>query len=574
MKRFLLGVLAGIVFCGLALVIVFFVAIRVSARPPSIPAGSILAFTVEGDIPESPPIEVPLPLFQQARPPTVRDNWELLRKAAADSRIRAVVFMPRNLNVGWAKLQELRDNLLAFRKSGKPLYAFLRAPGAREYYVAAAAERIYMPPEDFLDLKGLRAELIFVRNTLDKLGVRVEMETAGKYKDFPEMFTRTSASPESRRVINAILDDLYGQLTSAIGDARKKTPEEVRATIDRGPFNSQEALAAGLVDGLWYEDQVFGELQRRLKVPEVRRVSRHDYMRVPPQSVGVETGSRVAFVVASGDIVRGGEAMSPLGDFLSPPQFTRLLRRVGSDREIKGVIVRIDSPGGDGFASDEIWREMMLLSKKKPVVISMSDVAASGGYYIAMTGDPVIAYPGTYTGSIGVFYGKAYLRDLYGKLGIQKELFSRGRFADIDSDYTPLSPEGRQKLRANIEAFYRSFVQRVAEARRKPYEQIAPVAEGRVWLGAQAQANGLVDSLGGIEHAIELLKKKAGIPESDDVRLISYPPSRTLWEQVFSPEAREPLLDSPALRRLARFASSTWAQGGFFKLMPYWIEVK
>ena len=139
----------------------------------------------------------------------------------------------------------------------------------------------------------------------------------------------------------------------------------------------------------------------------------------------------------------------------------------------------------------------------------MSDVAASGGYYIAMTGDPVIAYPGTYTGSIGVFYGKAYLRDLYGKLGIQKELFSRGRFADIDSDYTPLSPEGRQKLRENIEAFYRSFVQRVAEARRKPYEQIAPVAEGRVWLGAQAQANGLVDSLGGIEHAIELLKKKA-----------------------------------------------------------------
>ncbi|MGE5567772.1 MAG: signal peptide peptidase SppA [Rhodospirillales bacterium] len=574
MKRFLLGLLVGIVLCGLALVIAFFVAVRVSARPPSIPSDAILALTVEGDIPESPPIEVPLPLFQQARPATVRENWELLRKAAADSRIRAVVFMPQNLTVGWAKLQELRNNLLAFRKSGKPLYAFLRAPGAREYYVAAAAERIYMPPEDFLNLKGLRAELIFVRNTLDKIGVRVEVETAGQYKDFPEMVTRTSASPESRRVMNAILDDLYGQLTAAIGEARKKTPEEVRATIDRGPFTSPQALAAGLVDGLYYQDQVFGELQRRLKLPEIRRVSRPDYMRVPPQSVGVEKGSRVAFVVASGDIVRGGEAMPPLGDFLSLSQFTRLLRRVGSDRGIRGVIVRIDSPGGDGFASDEIWREMMLLSKKKPVVISMSDVAASGGYYIAMTGDPLIAYPGTYTGSIGVFYGKADLRGLYGKLGIQKELFLRGRFADIDSDYTPLSPEGREKLRDNIQAFYRSFVQRVAEARRKPYEQIQPVAEGRVWLGSQAQTNGLVDSLGGIERAIELLKKKAGIPESDDIRLISYPPPRTLWEQVFNPGASEPLLDSPDLRRLVRFASSTWAKGGMFKLMPYWIEVK
>ncbi len=573
MRKFLLGLLIGFVFCALALVISFFVAVRVSSRPPSIPGDSILAFTVEGEIPESPPVEVPLPVFQRMTPATVRDNWELLRKAAADSRIRAVVFMPQDLNAGWAKLQELRDNLLAFRKSGKPLYAYLRAPGTREYYVATAADRIYMSPEDYLDLKGLRAELMFVKNTLDKLGVKVEVETAGRYKDFPEMFTRTSISPETREVMNSVLDDLYGQLTGAIGTARKKTPEEVRATIDRGPFISREALAAGLVDGLQYQDQVFGDLQRRLKLRELRRVSRHDYMTVPPQSVGVETGSRVAFVVAAGDIVRGGGGALSLGEFISPPQMTRVLRRVGSDAGIKGVIVRIDSPGGDGFASDEIWREMVLLSKKKPVVLSMSDVAASGGYYIAMTGDPVIAYPGTYTGSIGVFYGKADLRGLYNKIGIQKELLSRGRFADIDSDYTALSPAAREKLRNDIQAFYRSFVQRVADGRRKPYAQVEPAAQGRVWLGTQARANGLVDSLGGIDHAIELLKKKAGIPQSDQVRLVSYPPRRTLWEQVFSP-ANEPLVDSAALRYLARFASSTWVKGGIFRLMPYSIEVK
>jgi protease-4 len=573
MKKFLLGLLVGFVFCVLAVVIFFFAAIRLSSRPPTIQGNSILAFTVEGDIPESPPVEVPLPVFEQRSPPTVRDNWELLRKAAADSRIRAVVFMPQDLNAGWAKLQELRDNLLVFKKSGKPLYAYLRAPGTREYYVATAADRIYMSPEDYLDLKGLRAELTFVKNTLDKLGVRAEVETAGKYKDFPEMFTRTSMSPETREVMNSILDDLFGQLTGAIGAGRKKTAEEVRAIIDRGPFISREALAAGLVDGLLYRDQVFGDLQRQLRLPELRTVSRRDYMTVPPQSVGVETGSRVAYVAASGDIVRSGGGPLSVGDMMTPREMTRVLRSVASDTGIKGAIVRIDSPGGDGFASDEIWREMTLLSKKKPVVLSMSDVAASGGYYIAMTGDPVIAYPGTYTGSIGVFYGKADLRGLYNKIGIQKDMLTRGKFADIDSDYTPLSPAAREKLRGEIQAFYKSFVQRVADGRRKPYAQVEPVAQGRVWLGTQARANGLVDSLGGIDHAIELLKKKAGIREGDKVRLVSYPPRRTLWEQLFSP-ASEPLADSAVLRYLARFARSTWVKGGIFRMMPYSIEVK
>jgi protease-4 len=573
MKKFLLGVVIGVVFCALVLVITVFALWRASSRPPSIPDQSILAFTVEGTVPERAPVEAPLPIFQQMAPQTVRDNWELLRKAAADSRIRAVVFMPQDLDAGWAKLRELRDDLLAFKKSGKPLYAYLRAPGTREYYVATAADRIYMSSEDYLDVKGLRAELMFVKGTLDKLGVRVEVETAGKYKDFPEMFTRTSPSPESRQVTNSILDDLYGQLTAAIASARKKTPEEVRATIDRGPFISREALAAGLVDGLRYQDQVFGDLQRQLKLPELRRVSRRDYTTVAPQSLGVETGQRVAFVVASGDIIRGGGGALSMGDFMSPSEMRRVLRSVASDSRIKGVILRIDSPGGDGFASDEIWRELMLLRKKKPVVISMSDVAASGGYYIAMTGDPVIAYPGTYTGSIGVFYGKADLRGLYDKIGIQKELLSRGRFADIDSDYTPLSPAAREKLRGDIEAFYRSFVQIVADGRRKPFNAIHTVAQGRVWLGTQASANGLVDSLGGIDHAIELLKKKAGIPQTEDVRLVSYPPRRTFWERVFSPPG-ETLADFPALKELARFGSSTWTKGGMFKLMPYTIEVK
>jgi len=573
MKKFLLGVLIGFLFSGLALVIFFFAMLRLGSTPPEIPDGSMLTLKIEGPVPESPSVEVPLPVFERLSPPTVRDYWELLRKAAADRRIRAVVLMPEGVDAGWGKLQELRADLLEFKKSGKPIYAILRAPGTREYYLATAADRIYMAPEDYLDLKGLRAELTYFKNTLDKLGVRVEVEHAGKYKDAPEAFTRDSMSPETREVMNSILDDLFGQLTGAIATARKKTPEQIRATIDEGPFVSGQALAAGLVDSLRYQDQVFGELQRALKLPAIRKVSYRDYLKVPPESAGVETGRHVAFVVAEGDILRGENGVFASQGGINPADMTSMLRRVGNDRGIRGVIVRIDSPGGDAFASDEIWREMAELGKKKPLVISMSDTAASGGYDMAMTGDPLVAYPATFTGSIGVFYGKVDLRGLYEKLGIRKDIISRGQFAEIDSDYGPLSDAARKKLQREIDAFYSRFVSRVAEGRRKTVAQIEPVAQGRVWLGSQAKANGLVDELGGIDRAIELLKQKAGIPLSEQVKLVAFPPQRTIWDQLFG-QSEAASANAPLMAFLKRFAARTWFQGGMLKVMPYSIEVK
>jgi protease IV len=570
MRRFLLGMLVGVVFCGLALVILIFAAARLASRPPAVADDSILVLKVSGEVPEAPQVEFPFPMFARLSPPTVRDHWETLKKAAADSRIRAIVLIPEDVRAGWAKLDELRSDIEGFRKSGKPVYAYLRSPGTREYYLAAAADRIYMAPEDYLDLKGLRAELMYVKGTLDKLGVQIEVEHAGKYKDAPDMFTRTSMSPETREVMNSVLDDVYGQLTGAIARARRKTPEQIRSLIDEGPFLAGAALNAGLVDALRYQDQVYGELKDRLKLREVRKISDRDYLRVPPESVGVGTGSRIALVIAEGDIVRGDGA----GDgFVTPAAMAGLLRRAGEDRAVRGVIVRIDSPGGDGFASDEIWREMQLLSKKKPLVLSMSDMAASGGYYIAMTGDPVIAYPGTYTGSIGVFFGKADLRGLYGKLGITKELLSRGKFAEIDSDYKPLSEAERAKLRQSIDAFYASFVGRVAEARKRPYGQVEPLAQGRVWMGDQAKANGLVDELGGLDRAIEILRKKAGISDRDQVRLVSFPPRRSILDQLFR-GSDDILGDMPALALLRRYSTSTWRTGGFFRMVPYRIEIR
>ncbi|MDQ6666061.1 MAG: signal peptide peptidase SppA [Acidobacteriota bacterium] len=577
MAKFLIGVLTGGILAVVVVVIAVFAIARMKEKPATVADGSTLILRLEGDLPERPPIEFPIPFLQSKTPLTVENVWSILRKATVDARVKAIVLEPRGLSIGWGKLQEFRADLEQFKKSGKPLYAYLKSPGTREYYLATAASRIYMPPEDMLDLKGMRLELMYFKRTLDKLGVSVDVEHAGKYKDFGDMFTRTSMSPETAEVYNGVLDDLYGNVVQRIAEGRKKSPEEVRAIIDDGPFISPQALAKGLVDELRFEDEMFGELKTALKDTEIRKLSFREYLRVPLASVGLGGKQRIAFVIGDGAITRGDpESDSDTGGIQSE-QFDKLLKRVGNDSSIKGVIVRIDSPGGEVSASDDIWREMNQLSRKKPLVISMSDAAASGGYYMAMTGDPIVAYPGTLTGSIGVVFGKPNLHGLYDKLGIDKDTLSRGRFATVDSDYQPLSDEGRLKLREGIDENYRAFVTKVANARKRRFQDIEPLAQGRVWMGDQAKTRGLVDELGGLDRAIELVKQKARIPVSERVNLITYPPKRSLFDLMFntpSPEAAfdarlaglfgasaRPLIDSPELK--------LWMRGGMLRLTPY-----
>jgi len=574
MAKFLIGVVTGIILVFLILFIGVFALAHMREKPASVADGSTLILEMDGEIPERAPVEFPIPFLQQRTPPTVADIWTTLRKAAADHRIRAIVFEPRDLQIGWAKLEEIHDDLETFRKSGKPIYAYLKTPGAREYYLATAANRIYMDPEDELNLKGMRFELMYFRKTLDKLGVEVEIQHAGKYKDFGDMFTRSSMSPETKEVLTSILDGLYGNLVQTIAAARKKTPDQVRATIDQGPFLSPEAKTQGLIDGLLYEDQMYDEVKGKLADGELKKVSLHDYLKISPSSVGLGGKQQIALVTGQGGISRGEDGQDFSGDSgIESEGFDRLLRRVGNDSDIKGVIVRIDSPGGEVFASDAIWREMNLLSKKKPMVISMSDTAASGGYYIAMTGDPVVAYPGTVTGSIGVVFGKANLHGLYDKLGVTKDLLSRGRFADIDSDYQPLSAAGREKLRSAIDEDYRSFVTKVAAARRRKFDEIEPLSQGRVWLGSQAKANGLIDELGGLDRAIELVKEKAKIPRGERVNLVPYPAKRSIFDILFG-QTLESSIESRLGGILKGWQIRLWSRGGMMRLMPYTIEVR
>jgi protease-4 len=423
-------------------------------------------------------------------------------------------------------------------------------------------------------LKGLRAELLYFKKSLDKLGVTVEVEHAGKYKDFGDMFTRSDMSPETHEVINSVIDDLFGNLVNRVAEARRKTPDEVRALIDVGPFTATQAHKAGLVDSLAFEDQMWGELKNKLNSGEPAKVPIEKYIKVPAEAAGLRAGSRIALVAGEGDIVRGDPEDEGADGELGSYGFNKLLREVAADSSIKGVIVRINSPGGEVTASDEIWRQMKLLSQKKPLVISMSDVAASGGYYMALTGDQIVAYPGTETGSIGVVFGKPDLHGLYDKLGVSKDAVERGRNAGIDSDYTSLNAEQRDLLRAGIDESYHAFVEKVAEARHKPYDYIEPLAQGRVWLGSQAQPRALVDALGGLDTALALLKGKAKIPDADNVSVVMYPARRSLFDLLFQRSAEESAVNTQLRRVFGRVPYHAWMRGGMLRVMPIWLEVR
>jgi protease-4 len=567
-KKFILGFIIGLLFAGLAVVILIFAVARIGDRKPNVVANSTLVLRLEGDLPEQAPVDVPIPFLQDQPPMTLAETWQLLRKAAADSRIKALVITPRGLSVGWAKLEELRADLLAFKKTGKPVYAYLRGPATREYYVATAADKIYMAPEDFLDVKGLRAELMFLKATLDKLGVEMEFEHVGKYKDAPDMFTKTGPSPQTLEVTNQILDQYFGDLVAVIAEGRKKQPDQVRALIDQGPFTGRPALDAGLVDGLKFPD----ELPDQDHLINERTYDRAD---VP----GFDGKSKIALLVGDGDITRG-TGQSDLSDTgISAGGMIRRIREVADDSSIKGVILRINSPGGDGIASDDILHEARALSKKKPVVISMSDTAASGGYFIAMTGDPVLAYPNTLTGSIGVFFGRVNLLGLYDKIGLKKTILSRGHFANIDSDYGPLSDEERAKLQREIQVFYQGFVNRVAEARRRKFDEVEPLAQGRVWLGAQAKQNGLIDEIGGLDRALDMVKERAKIPASERVSLVTFPPRRTIFDYLMNRNEENPGIESAYIDKkihslFGNMPIRALAEGGVMRLMPFSIEVK
>lgn len=573
MWKFFIGLLVGIVVAVLGTLIVFLAIGRAfSSKPPTIAGDSALVLSLSGNIPEAAPIELSLPFYQAENSPTVRDLWTSLRQAATDNRIRALVIQPQSISAGWGKLQEIRHDILEFKKSGKPVYAFLQSAGSREYYLASAADKVYLSPDDSLEVKGFFLEEMYFKNTLDKLGVQIQVDHMGKYKDAGDMFTKTAMTPETREVLNSVVDQIYNEFCSSVGQGRHKTAEEVKTLIDAGPFMAEQAKNDGLVDTLAYQDDMFAELQNKLNVKELKKASIRNYYRAAPGK-----GDRIAVLVGEGDIVRGDPNDSYSNqDVISSAVFSKLVDRVRNDSSVKGVIVRVDSPGGDAVASDEILHELKRLSAAKPVVISMSDLAASGGYFMSMTGDKIFSYPNTITGSIGVLYIRPNARGLYDKLGIATDSIARGKMADLDSISTPLSPAATEKLHEAIAGTYRSFLTKVAKARNKSIDQVDTLAQGRVWMGTQAKENGLVDTLGGLDDAIAAVRAKAGLPAGGDTNLVMYPPRRSVWELLSnsSPEiVEDAMIDSRVRKAMPGLPGMSLLQGGIVARLPYSLTI-
>jgi protease-4 len=478
-------------------------------------ADSYLYLRLEGEVPEQPPSD--FGSFLEKRPASLRTLMQSLDRAAADPKVRAVVVRVSILpDSGWGKVQELRDAITRFRKSGKPAYAHLEMSGNKEYYLATACTKIYAVPTALLDVTGLASEVMFFRNTLDKLGVQAQFEGVGKYKNAPNQFTETGFTEAHREQMEALLDSVYAQYVEAIASARGKTPDEVQAIVDAGPYEGRDALKAGLVDELLYEDQI----EERLKA---ERITPGRYVRAAT-GFAFDGRPKVALVYAVGDIMSGESQSGPLGsEMAGSDTVAGAIRAARKDDSIKAIVLRVDSPGGSGTASDVIWREVSLARRKKPVVVSMGDVAASGGYYISMSSDAIVAQPATITGSIGVFGGKFSIHGLYEKMGITKEILTRGERSAMFSEYRPWTDEERERVRTLMVSFYRDFVDKVAQGRKKSFEDVDAVAQGRVWTGSDALEHGLVDRLGGMDVALDVAKEKAKIARDQEVNVVVLP---------------------------------------------------
>lgn len=495
------------------------------ARPTvSVPSSATLEMSIEAPWSEIEPAEVLQQLL--GAKPSLRETIDTIRRAKADSRIEALLIRPSASSALWAQLQEIHAALVDFKTSGKPVIAFLESGGTGDYYLATAASRIVLMPAGQLDLTGLASYELFFRGTLDKIGVFPDLLHIGDYKSASNTFTEYDFTPAHREMTESINQDWYESLVRAVAAGREISEDAARALIDGGPYMANGALAAGLVDELAYEDQ----LDDAAPIQGTQRVAGERYARATSSTGGGE--GRVALLYAVGTITSGESSFdSPTGGVvLGSDTFVDWVRRVRVDPSIDAVVVRIDSPGGSAIASEVIWRELMLTREVKPLVVSLGDVAASGGYYIAAPAHVIVSQPGTLTGSIGVVTGKFVLDGALDRLGIGTGAVSSGRLAEIYSPFRPFTDEERSKLADHMRGTYDLFVQRVADGRDQPVSRIDAVAQGRVWTGQQARELGLVDELGGLEDAVRIAVQRARLDPQDGVELVVYPPKRSIYE--------------------------------------------
>jgi protease-4 len=464
----------------------------------------------------------------------VRDVVEALLKASRDKRVKGLVARVGEGGMTTAQVQEVRNAVLAFRAAGKPAIAYAETfgeagPGNRSYYLATAFDAVYMQPSGDLGLTGLIFERSFFRGALDKLGIVPRLDGRKEYKSYRYVFTERKYLPPHREAVTRVMESQFSQLVGAIAASRKLSEEGVRQLVDQGPFLGQAAVEAKLIDGLAYRDEVYDRIKEQagdkadlLTLAKYRKRAGGPY----------EKGTTIALVYGVGTILRGKSGFNPAtGELiLGSDTVAEALRQAAEDEDVEAILFRIDSPGGSYVASDSIWREAVAARKAgKPLIASMGSVAGSGGYFIAMAADKIVAQPATITGSIGVFGGKIVTTGFWNKLGVTWDEVHTSKNADAWTLTRDLSPAQRARFSEWLDRVYGDFVFKVGSARNLSAEAVEKIARGRIWTGEDAKRLGLVDELGGFPEALRLARKALKLPDDAPIRLKIYPEKKSLY---------------------------------------------
>jgi len=491
----------------------------------------ILELDLTEGIAEGPPQD-PLSALLTIRRTRLPDLLEGLKRASTDDRVQALVVKVGGGRIGLAKIQELREAVQDFRQSGKLTVAWAETfgdfvRGNLPYYLATGFDRIYLQPSGTLGLTGVAVEQVFLHDALEKLGIDFQSAKRHEYKSAADQLTETGFTGPAREAAARLTESVAEQLIAAIAESRNKTPEQARELLQRGPFLAPQALEEGLVDGLGYRDEVYDQLHKEAgpdaTLLYLQRYQRSHALTDLPRRLQKNPHERfVAMVYAHGAIRHGrsGRGGPGGGGGMGSDTVAAALRAAAGDERARAVVLRVNSPGGSYTASDVIWREVVRVrAAGKPVVVSMGDVAASGGYFISAPADVIVAQPGTITGSIGVILGKPVLRDMFGRAGVHTDTVAEGANATMFSSSRPFSDEEWERINVWLDAVYADFTEKVAAGRRMSAERVHELGRGRVWTGADAVANGLADETGGMSDAIAVARKRGGLPDSAPVRV-------------------------------------------------------
>jgi protease-4 len=457
--------------------------------------------------------------FRRTSGPDLPGLLDVLEVAARDPKIESLLVRIEHLECGLGRADEVRAALERFRAAGKPVIVYADDLGLAGYWVALGASSVRLPPTGALNVSGVAMEFTLLEGVLDRAGIHAQLLARGKYKSMREQFTASSMSDANREMLTSLVSDINTQFIDLVTRARKKERSDVQAAIDSGPFRADEALAYGLIDMMQYTDQLAEELGE--EAGKVQSVS--DYRKRRRRArLFPRRAASVALLSITGTIRSGHDRPGPNGPRATGHQsFRRALRRVAKSPRIRAIVLRVDSPGGSALASDLMWRELTLAAKKKPMLVSMVNVAASGGYYTsAIQGVPVWANPNTLTGSIGVVGGKFEVSELLAKLGIGRETIASGPRANFYAVTTPWNTEELQKVDRDIAAAYHDFVGKMAEARGLSYEALERVAQGRVWTGRQALEASLIDRLGGLWDVKGALRERLSLAADAPIRWV------------------------------------------------------